>query len=499
MRRPVEQGDRETDRQGTRALPWSAMTCLVVSILVAASCGANSSTASQEGAGDADQVEVAASPTETTEPDDSEGGDETEDTVSDDAPTSETVGGNSAEGNSEAADLSGLRVVTTNAVGGLRLGVPQDVQVVHDGELIQVRHPSAAGEVIIARVSRSILGAKISTIDDLREEAEAVVPATSEPTGQTMNLLGLEMEQYIFRGDGSGEASGSFVSAVPGAGGNAVWAPTPVAELYLAEAGGGVLVAGVVAKDEADLPALNELFDRVVATLSLTGPEILAVPTQQPAPFVPFGDPPPVTPRDVDNGLPQAFSMLEPGSYDLSNLSQPLLVDVGDGWFLAPNFPGFVVLADVTNGKSGGPGDHDVVILQGTTGIHGLTALRHDASATSLQTPAEVEAFIANPPTGLRTSNIDNEAVLGGATTVRFDIEVDPDATCQEDFPCVFAFSSTDPNLAKFIESGYVNRIWWVADAPNDGGLMIAASAPGANAEWLDGRAAELIETINFG
>jgi len=91
--------------------------------------------------------------------------------------------------------------------------------------------------------------------------------------------------------------------------------------------------------------------------------------------------------------------------------------------------------------------------------------------------PGERDAFLADPPRSLLVSNVDTDAEIGGQPAVRFDLGVDPEATCQPDAPCSFVLSRPDPPLARFINPGVVHRIWWITDA-SDGGMAIAAVAP---------------------
>lgn len=55
-----------------------------------------------------------------------------------------------------------------------------------------------------------------------------------------------------------------------------------------------------------------------------------------PAPASLIGDGPPA--------LETAFAPIDPGPYQLPNVGRPLTIDIDDGWFAQPNFPGIVVL-----------------------------------------------------------------------------------------------------------------------------------------------------------
>lgn len=396
-----------------------------------------------------------------------------------------------------APDLTGLRAITTEALGGLRLGVDPEVAVVHEADLVQVRHPEGSGRVIIARATSTSTGAQLTTVDDLLAAADTAGLAAPEATGDSLQVLGVDLEEYAFRDPAEQVDSRLFLSAAPGMASNMAWAPLPVADLYLGEAAGGVLVAGVVANDESSLPALHRLLDEVLPTLSLTGPEMVPVATAIPEGFVPLGQPDPVTPRSVPDGLTQLFSPIEPGTYDLANLGLGTELTLEGGWFVAPNFPGFVVLADLTAGQAAGPADHDLVFVHGITGLHRLDPTRSAAAEpVPLQTPEEWEAFLATPPAGLVVTSSE-ATTLGGLPAMHFALGVDPEATCQPDQPCTFAFSPAINDFVVFVRSGYTGQFWWVADAPN-GGLLVASQAPAGAADWLDGRPADLLSTLQF-
>ena len=462
---------------------------LAVIALVAAACGGNGEQSSNADDAEPPAAVSAGDPAaeDTTEADDDSNTDSADDNDNDE------------RGEQEVVDLAGLQVVTTNGLGGWRLGVSPDVGVLHEGELFELRPPGGSGRIMIARVSSARTGASVSTVEEFIDAAVASAPVTVEATGDSLTVLGYDLEEHTFRLDGEGGDPRLFPSSFVGMSSNMGWAPLPVADLYLGEADGGVLAVGVVADDESSLPALHAALDEVVPTLSLTGPAVLPVPEAPPIGITQIGEPDPITPREVDDGLQQPFAPVEPGTYDLANLPQPTLVDVGEGWFVAPNFPGFVVFADRTAGRASGPGDHDVSFLQGATGLHSIGPVRGDVTEpVPLQTPEEFEAFLAEPPSGLLVSNVDAGATLGGQTVVQFDLVVDPDATCQDDSPCLFLFSAPGTSFVKFVGSGLVNRFWWYPEGSN-GGLLVSATAPAASVEWLDGRAAALLDTLEIG
>lgn len=480
------QGGRDVTTRDVTRPRIRVLLVLMTGFLLASACGS-----SDDDTSDAEEPDAAAEVS----------ADESE--AAPDEAAASTEGGQTDEGaaadDDDELDPSGLRYITTTALGGLRLGVGEDIVVVHEGELMAIRQPDGSGRVIVSRVSLSSSGEPVTSVDEFLQATTSAGAAAADPTGDTLTVLDYELEEYAVRVEGEGLDPRLFPSSFAGMGSNMSWAPSPVADIYLGEVEGGVMVAGVVAEEEASLPALHALLEQVIPTLSLTAPAVLPVPDTPPTGIEPFGEPDPVTPRDVPNGLVQPFSPVEPGTYDLANLSQPTTVDFGEAWFAAPNFPGFVALADMTAGRGDGPGDYEITFLQATTGLHALDPLRADLiDPTSLQTTEEVDAFLADPPPGLIVSNVDNEATLGGQTVVQFDLEVDPDATCQAESPCFFIFSPATTNFTKFVSSGYVNRFWWLGDAPN-GGLLISASAPAAHADWIDGRAAELLATIDFG
>ncbi len=193
-------------------------------------------------------------------------------------------------------------------------------------------------------------------------------------TKETRQVLGQEASGYELRTDGSNLNTRLFPGRPQGAGGNTSWAPLPNADLFLVNIESAVLVVGVVGQDPANFPALAQLMDEVIVTLSLTSADAAIAPLDPDIElFGSVGEPVEVAPTVPDpDGAPalqDVFSPIVGGDYQLINLGSPATATIPDGWFVAPNFPGFIVLAELS---TAGPGDRDVMLLYGVTGISGF-------------------------------------------------------------------------------------------------------------------------------
>ena len=296
---------------------------------------------------------------------------------------------------------------------------------------------------------------------------EDIAGATITPTNETRQVLGQETSGYELRTDGSNLNTRLFPGRPLGVRGNSSWAPLPNADLFLANTEGGVLVVGVVAEDPASFPALSQLMDEVVPTLSLTSTDAAVAPLDPGIEFFGLvGEPVEVTPIAPDLGGPPAlqdvFAPVVGGDYQLINLGLPATITIPDGWFVAPNFPGFVVLAEES---TAGPGDRDVMFLYGVTGISGVgLGLAYDGLPLAT---ADIHDLTQNPPLNLIVSDIDTEAEIGEQAAVQFDLRVSPEATCQIGDPCAFVFTLGAPGVIKDIKSGTVTRVWWIEGIKN--------------------------------
>ncbi len=80
---------------------------------------------------------------------------------------------------------------------------------------------------------------------------------------------------------------------------------------------------------------------------------------------------------------------------------------------------------------------------------------------------------------------------------MKFELIIDPNASCQQDDPCQFLFTSGSPDVVKSIVPGVVHRFWWIDDVPA-GPLVISAATAEADAAWLDTQAERFLQGIEF-
>ena len=179
---------------------------------------------------------------------------------------------------------------------------------------------------------------------------------------------------------------------------------------------------------------------------------------------------------------------MEPGAFQVPNVGRRISIDIGDGWFAQPNFPGIVVL---TAAGSIGPGDREVVMFSDVAEYLPIEAGPRRGGES---TPAtDVEDLIENPPTGFRVSAISTQE-LGTASATRFDLTSDPTATCALGDPCEAALV-TSYGFVKPLAAGSDHRVWWIEHEEGPATVLFttALDAP----DFIE-RATALVGTIEF-
>jgi len=381
------------------------------------------------------------------------------------------------------------------------MGLDENVLVITEGDRISLRQYGADGdvdldaEVVIARVSESGATAPVVTLDDFVAEVENGTNATVEASPDTLETLGHELQLHSISEGEPVAGPGLFPSNPAGFGSNSFWTPGPIAAMYLGEVEGGVLAIGAVATSSDALNRARTLLADVTPTLSLLTDdgEVAALPDPADL-FAPIGEPNGLGPAFDPDGPPALdglFQPIEAGTYQLSNLSSLNTLDIGDGWFVAPNFPGFVVILEP---PILAPGFRDMVIQQQPNSLTGASL--GSTINTEVVGIDDINAFLAAPPPNLIVDNV-TEVDVGGVPAVRFDMRVSPEATCQDGDRCTFVLGTPDPTTAKFLSPGAVHRTWWITDLPG-GALAFTASAAEADVEWLDNRAQGLIDGLTF-
>ena len=387
------------------------------------------------------------------------------------------------------------RAISLPVMGGICVRVPDDVLVFTEGDYARFFRDGAENAVVSARVSESGQRIRIDGVDAFVGEVVDALGSTVTATEETTTVLGLDLVLHEIRDGGSSSFAGLFSTQPPGFGSNAPWSPFPAADLYLGETGDAAIVVGIVGPSADGLASADELLGVIVDGLEwtrneATEPSAIAEtadflePIGAPRPFSPAADP------DGPSPLSDPFSPVEPGVYQVPNLGAVAELTVGDDWFVAPNFPGIVVLLEP---PFEGPSFRDVVFLQDTNAIIGVD------SGPAENTPPilieDIQDFIADPPPNLDISEVGTSPTADGSEVLWFDVRIDAAATCAPDDPCSYVLAPPTPGSGKFLTPGAVHRIWWI-DGGEFGALSIAASASEADAAWLDDRATPLVESI---
>lgn len=395
-------------------------------------------------------------------------------------------------------DRSGLRVVTLPMLGGLRLGIEPDVLLSTEGDYLTLRRAGDDGHALIARVSATASGPAVESVEQLLEQIDPGGIATVTPGTESITVVGVELDAFEMRGEPPAPNGGIFASRPPGFGSNVFWSPAPMADLALGTVTGGVLAVGAIAQSAGGLAIANELIAEVIPTMSLTTVDGAVAGLPNPVDFPKMlGELEPFVPATPDAEGPPVlaapFVPIEAGQHQLTNLSTLVTIDVDPGWFMAPNFPTFIVITEL---PIVGPGFRDIVFHQRPTSIVG-TNLGPTVN-TPEQELGDVASFIAAPPKNLLITNVVEDTTFGGVAAVQFDMRVDPDATCQPNDPCSFAMNGVAADYAKFITAGAIHRTWWIDDAVG-GPLVITAAAAEADTDWFETRLADFVAAINLG
>jgi hypothetical protein len=337
----------------------------------------------------------------------------------------------------------------------------------------------------IALITQSIAGSAVSTVDEYLATVDGVEGAVVEPTGDAIELFGRRLRGYEITNGSELDEPKLFSSARFGAPVDTEFAPFPYAMVYLADTPAGVLSADISGRNEADARKSAGALATLVATAELTGPGLdeplapgeVIEPTSvgsppEPAPLIPDGPP----------ALETAFAPIDPGSYQLPNVGRQLTIDIDDGWFAQPNFPGIVVL---TAPGSIGPGDRDLVMISDVVEYVPTEAGPRRAGESTVIT--NVEAFVAAPPPGFAITEL-SERALGDASITQFDLTTDPETRSGA------ALITSYGPIAQLVP-GFDHRIWWITHDDGPATLFIAMAL--GDPDFID-RATALVDTVEI-
>jgi hypothetical protein len=398
----------------------------------------------------------------------------------------------------ELDGVAGLRQFVTPAMGGVRYSVSADhtPATIHDTVLVFTEPPSSQilgprSTATIALVTQSVAGSAVSTVESYLKTVEGADDAVVEPTGDAIEVFGRRLRGYEISNGAELEEPTLFSSARFGAPVDTEFAPFPYALIYLADTPAGVLTAGISGSDEANARQSSGALATLLSTAELTGPglDTLLPPGEV---VEPTSERPPPEPASLLDGaspaLETAFAPIDPGQYQLPNVGRQLTIDIDDGWFVQPNFPGIVVL---TAPGSIGPGDRDLVMISDVVEYLPTEAgPRRGGESTPV---TSVEALVAAPPPGFTASKVSNQE-LGGASATQFDLATDPDATCVLGEPCEAALV-TSYGVVKTLAAGFDHRIWWIEHETGPATVFIAMALD--DPDFIE-RATALVETIDI-
>ena len=391
-----------------------------------------------------------------------------------------------------------LRQFVTPAMGGVRYAVSADhtPAIIHDTVHVFTEPPNSRingprSTASIGLVTQSVAGSAVSSVEAFLETVEGVDGAVVEPTGDAIELFGRRLRGFEFSNGAELDEPTLFSSARIGAPVDNEFGTFPYALLYLADTPAGVLIAGLFGSDEANARQSAGALATLLSTTELTGPGIdTPLPPGEVIEPASPGLPPEPAPLldDETAALEAVFAPIDPDRYQVPNVGRQLTIDIDDGWFAQPNFPGIVVL---TGPGSIGPGDRDLVMISDV--VEYLPTEAGPRRGGESIPVTSVEELIAAPPPGFDASQI-TDVQLGGLSATQFDLTTDPDATCVLGEPCE-AVLVTSYGLVKQLAGGFHHRIWWIEHETGPATVILAAAL--ADADFIE-RATALVETIDI-
>jgi len=324
------------------------------------------------------------------------------------------------------------------------------------------------------------------------------IPAVETDT--TIEVLGYELTGYEIVFDpnevfGDGPPSPLFAFARRGIDPVFAFGPGANGLLFAAETPSGVLTAGVGGNEatDEDIERYLAVLGSLIESIEFIGPGLDPALPEAQALATTSGEPPtPIEPSAPNVPLGQPYSPLTPDRFELLNFAAPISLDFDEGWWVQPNFPGFVVLAAPNNP---GPGDRDIIFLNDV-----ITIVPSNGGPTPVGEPLslDIEEFIASPPRGVAVSDVERmtlEASDGSTlTALSFGIETGVDAACTVEEPCDLALATSYGSSLTLLKS-HSNHVWWFPDHP--AGQSIAVAGVLADTDWLD-EARELMSTLEL-
>lgn len=386
---------------------------------------------------------------------------------------------------------------TSSAMGGVRFSADPAHHLYTRGDTIVVSIADPAGPLAweaasIGLVTQTADGIPIESVDQVLDLIATAPSAEIASTGTAIEVLGHHLAGYDVRAEPSARDLWVVAADRIGSPPFALFGFTPNARIFIGETPAGVLIAGSGEADEVgDIELIDVALGTLLATIEPTGSGL-----DQPLPPASTLEPEVIresTARgeldpDGPTALDAPFSAVAPGTYQLANFGSTFTLDLGDGWFVQPNFPGLIVL---TATNSAGPGDRDLVFL---TGLVDLVPVAPGPVAASepiaITTADEVIDALSGEVEITGREIVD----LDGLGATRFDVRIPAVAQCTAADPCEYAFR-TSWGFVKKLSPTHTHRIWWIEDGA-EGPSMIIAMAPDEH-DFIE-RSTELLGTIDL-
>lgn len=470
--------------------------------------GESAAVADESAEGDAeqsDQTPGTAEPTDETSgteqtDETSEAGEETGETSETGEQSDETFAGPVEIIELEEPELDGLEAWSLPAMGGITFWTAPDDVVIHDGDMVLVRAPFDPDR---GRLQPAMIVAFAHTDGNRNPQTLTVESLTTtvieglgmaQPSGRALEWLDRSLDGWRFTLAGGLPPAPHYVVSAFGSGfdGISAWQPFPHAELFLTDTPNGVLVIGWIAETEEELADARGIFDRVAPTIALANSPDTPIAPAELADFgTPQEPPAPASPADRPDDWPASLSglskPLDTGPYSSNYMVTPFRFDVGAGWWVQNNFPGWMAL---TADDSFGPSDRGIEIYTGADELWGVTR------AGTVGDPVPVSELFALSEGALGSLNVlESETIEAGiAEGVRLRVEVDPAATCTADEPCAFWLTNTYPYPPASLRKGYVYDLWYY-DEGMDASVLFVVGTP--DAAWFDISDA-VMESVEF-
>lgn len=187
--------------------------------------------------------------------------------------------------------------------------------------------------------------------------------------------------------------------------------------------------------------------------------------------------------------LTRQFEPIPPGEYRVETLGAPFTFSIEDEWWVQPNNNGFVVLTDPA---SSGPGHLDIVFMR--------PSVLADPAEPNVPVeeqgdgwPADdIDGWLAAVMPGIVTAGPE-PTTLGGLDAITFDVAIDDDFACGEDF-CV-GFATNRLVNSKFFDPGIGYRVWWI-DGGDESPIAVVVG-DGGIPDFID-HAEGLLATVEF-